>query len=961
MSRTRVILVLVVLLTCAFGALAQAAAPHAQPYPGISVAPNVPANALKMAPQGTAGAAGFFIDPIEAALAIGNRLVDVQADVTNDNAGNGADPGDSDADDGGWDWEITGATQHPAGASYENLYGPIARGLTEAAIFTGNARLGIGAGDVFAGISKDASGLYGTPLFRIWDGDIATAYVRWAGRTGNTALKDTIKARHDQELIVRGGAGGRARTVCLGRRGQGLAGMWPWDIQLLSNDSKALALAFPGSAAAYEAEVDSVSQVLMDDMNGLLGAGGWNPSSFAQNYHQHGITGALRVFDASQRTDDNALATAMRDTLVNGQLADGSWGISYGGGFFGQDLQATAYAVLALTEYAKRHNDAAAMHAASHGQQWLLGFVQADGVVDDGFGEYAETSAEVAQALLTGDDVTPVAPATCTTPAYACVAVPVAFNRTDPTPVRGYSLTLTLSSNLTLCGAGIVQGGYLNGIGGTNYQVLNPSPGVYTVDCAILGGNSGATGSGTLFTLNLAGAVSGTGTVTVNSVIVRDLDNAPVSAIPGAAATITIDNTAPVAIAGLAAAQVKSGNGTDGRTSITVSWPAVESGATVQVYRAPFGNYPEYDDAGGVVPSYPSVGTWTLAGEVTSGTTLADRPAARDFWYYVAFVKDACGNVGPVSNQTGGTLNYHLGDVHDGSADCAGNNLVSTEDISFLGAHYGAAVQAGFNCLDVGPTTNYSVNARPTTDNKVNFEDLMMFAINHGLVSAPQSALLPVAAASDELWLEGPAKVTAGGTFTVSLRLKGAGDLQGLSAQLGWDRGIAEPVSVEAGGLATTQNAVVFSSGAGNVDAALLGANRGFVGEGVLATVTFRALANGAPGVTLAKLDARNLGNQPVALAGMKPPTVTATWFAPAMPNPFRGTTTLSYALAQGGVVELTVYGVDGRKVATLASGVQEAGSYRLNWDGAGARPGLYYARLTTPQGRFTRTLVLTK
>ena len=79
------------------------------------------------------------------------------------------------------------------------------------------------------------------------------------------------------------------------------------------------------------------------------------------------------------------------------------------------------------------------------------------------------------------------------------------------------------------------------------------------------------------------------------------------------------------------------------------------------------------------------------------------------------------------------------------------------------------------------------------------------------------------------------------------------------------------------------------------------------------------------------------------------------------MPNPFRGTTTLSYALAKGGAVELAVYGVDGRKVATLASGVQEAGSYRLTWDGAGARPGLYYARLTTPEGRFTRTLVLTK
>jgi hypothetical protein len=57
------------------------------------------------------------------------------------------------------------------------------------------------------------------------------------------------------------------------------------------------------------------------------------------------------------------------------------------------------------------------------------------------------------------NNVAPVAPATCVTPTYACVQVPVNFNRTDPTPVRGYSVTLTLSSNLSLCGGGIEQGG----------------------------------------------------------------------------------------------------------------------------------------------------------------------------------------------------------------------------------------------------------------------------------------------------------------------------------------------------------------------------------------------------------------------------------------------------------------------------------------------------------------------
>ncbi len=966
--------ILLVLLACAFVTLAHAAPPRAVPYPGVPDASRAPADALRLAPLGATSTAGFFTDPVAAALAVGNRLVDLQADVTSDNAGNGADPGDSDADDGGWDWETTGATWHPAGASYENLYGPIGRGLADAAIFTGDVRLGIGTSDVFAGISKTGLGLLGTPYFRIWDGDVATAYIRWAGKTGNAALKDTIKVRHDTELLVRGGAGGRARTVCLGRRSQGLSGMWPWDIHMLSNDSKALALAFPGAAAAYEAEVDSVSQVLMDDMNGLLGPGGWNPSDFAQNYHQTGLAGALRVFDASQRTDDDALATAIRDTLVNGQLADGSWGLSYGGSFYGQDAQTTAYAVLALGEYAKRHDDPIAMHAAFLGQQWLLALPQASGVVDDGSGEYPEVSAEVVQALLTGDAVTPQPPATCITPALACVAVPVNFDRVDTTPVRGYSVTLTLGGGLALCGSGIVEGGYLSGVGPTQFgPVVSLGGGVYTVDCAILGGSAGATGSGTLFTLNLAGAVTGTGTVTVNSVTVRDVDNAPVAGIPGAAATITIDNTAPAAIANLAAAQVRTGNDGDGTTKVRLTFTAPADAAKVHLYRAGWGNYPEYDDVGGGVPAtpaYPPGGAWTLAATLTAPVAVFDdETTARDFWYYVAFVEDGCGNVSAVSNQTGGTLNYHLGDVHNSVADCAGNNVVDIADISFLGAHYGAVVPpgAGWNCLDVGPTTNYSVNARPTTDNKVNFEDLMMFAINHGQVSAPQG--VPAAGASpqvarDELWLEGPAKVAAGTTFAVSLRMRGAGDLQGISAQLGWDAAVAEPVSVVAGALATEQDGVVLSSGAGNVDVARLGANRGLAGEGVLATVTFRALANGAPAVVLAKLDARDLGNRPVELAGTKPVVPgapLATQFAPATPNPFRGSTVLSYALAKGGAVSLAVYSVDGRKVATLASGVQAAGNYRLSWDGAGVQPGLYYARLTTPEGRFTRTLVLTR
>ena len=148
--------------------------------------------------------------------------------------------------------------------------------------------------------------------------------------------------------------------------------------------------------------------------------------------------------------------------------------------------------------------------------------------------------------------------------------------------------------------------------------------------------------------------------------------------------------------------------------------------ADVKVYRAGFGNYPEYDDlpgAGSVpaTPAWPPPAPWALTGVTATGQF--DEVGNRDYWYFVAFATDSCGNVSPVSNKTGGTLNYHLGDVHDGFTDCQGNNLVNTSDISFLGAHYAItlAVSDPLGCLDVGPTTDNYIHGRPKTDSRVQF------------------------------------------------------------------------------------------------------------------------------------------------------------------------------------------------------------------------------------------------
>jgi cohesin domain-containing protein/flagellar hook capping protein FlgD len=578
--------------------------------------------------------------------------------------------------------------------------------------------------------------------------------------------------------------------------------------------------------------------------------------------------------------------------------------------------------------------------------------------------------------LSASTTVTPVA-STCITPTNPCVDVPVNIARSSTQGMRAFSVDVLLSSNLTLC-APTDEGSYLNSIGATQFQVLSNGGGSYTVDCSILGLPCGATAAtGTLFTLHVASSMlSGTGTVTVTAVTLRDCSNAGISGSPGPAASVDIDNTVPLPITALAAAQQTSGNDADGTTIVNVSWPAVGAGESVEIYRQGFGFYPEYDDAGGSAPSapsYPPPGTWILAGTVTGPTTLADETTVRDFYYYVAFVKDACGNVSGVSNETGGTLNYHLGDVEPLVGVVRGDNQVSTSDVSNLGFNYGItlAFNDPLNYLDVGPTTDFSVNGRPTTDNRVQFEDLLMFAINYGQVSAPAFAGRPaVPSGADALALDVPELPAVGQTFAVGVQLSSAGTVKGLSVQLGYDPAVVEPAGVEAGELLSTQHvpSLVLSSGPGDVDAVVLGNGVTITGSGEVARAQFRVKAKGDAAIRMVTMQARDKDNRALSLGVLSAPggaTLPAgTALGRATPNPFSSETTLELALRHEGEVSLDVYDLSGRHVSSVLRGVQPAGVRLVKWDGRGEggmrmAPGVYLLRLDADGMKFSRRVLL--
>lgn len=578
----------------------------------------------------------------------------------------------------------------------------------------------------------------------------------------------------------------------------------------------------------------------------------------------------------------------------------------------------------------------------------------------------------------------------CVTSASTCVTLPVTFNRNHVSFARGVSVTIQLSPELELCtgnpqtsitmvtGAGSWSDPFTNLI----HQIVDNGGGSYTIDRAILGTPCGPDHGGILFNVNVKPSAAVTteaiGTVTVTAVDVRDCANAVLPGIPGAAGEVAINLTTPAALTGLTAAQRKTGNDSDGTTKINLSWAAPTGDADfITIWRKGYGDYPEYNDGAGAVPAAPvdAGHGWTLVTTLpATSTACTDEPPVRDFWYYAAYVSDECGNTSPVSAITGGTLNYHLGDFSDGTTVGAGNNLVFGEDISALGSHYGVTLTPygdTRNYLDVGPTTDYSVDARPTTDNRVQFEDLMVFAMNYEQVSKIELPTIPAAANTIEV-VSGPTG-SVGSTFDVAVVLGANGKLQGLSVALAWDAAVVEPVGMEPGDLLAAYGgqALVLSPEPGTVDAALMGVrDKAIAGQGVLATVTFRVKAAGNAAVTLGNVVARDRDNRPLSMTGgadLPPVSLPSVSELRAnVPNPFNPSTEFSFVLAVEGPVSLRVYSVRGELVRTLVDQDLPAGPHSLTWNGLNDQgrqvaSGAYIVRFIAPDRTQSRHVTLLK
>ncbi len=572
-----------------------------------------------------------------------------------------------------------------------------------------------------------------------------------------------------------------------------------------------------------------------------------------------------------------------------------------------------------------------------------------------------------------------------------------------PPALRGYALTVAATPELSFDESDIADSGALSPLGDTYFDAYQNPDGSWTVAAAILGATPGLTAAADLFSITLHGAATGTGEVAITAFALRDLDNAPIAAYVTGSALITVDCDPPGPVADVTASP--------GFEKARVSWtlsPDDGAGdsdvAAYEVWRALWHDgtlgqsaYPEYDD---VQPYNPAArpasraaaaasgGVWELAGELPAGSPppFVDAHAApRGVYTYEVFARDAAGNHSPPApDGNDRATNYWLGDVVDTAPMPPHYSVVDVHDITVLGNAFGT-VHGGTNWnpeCDVGPTDDYSRVGIPTTDNRIDFEDLMVFAMNFATVTQTNKLGAPDAPAPAAPAAGPPPRLAwlaaEGGAWALHLREPCSG-LKGIRIQATLPAGAK--AAVAAGELLGRQTAPVFLRDAGgeglDIALAILGDGAGLDGSGELLRVLLPAsVADRAALPAGATVTARGLDNTDLAGVGdlVDAPAVPAAASAPpaavrldgAHPNPFNPRAEIAFALPAAARVELTIYALDGRRVATLLEAELPAGEHRTVWNGrdAAGQPaaaGAYICRLKAGDQLRTRKLILAK
>ena len=312
----------------------------------------------------------------------------------------------------------------------------------------------------------------------------------------------------------------------------------------------------------------------------------------------------------------------------------------------------------------------------------------------------------------------------------------------------------------------------------------------------------------------------------------------------------------------------------------------------------------------------------------------------------------------------------YLGDVATPTLLSTGDGKVDVHDLNAWTQSYWSGV-AGYTPgllyykakYDIGPTSTTTVYGMPTTDYKIQFEDLVIFAMSYGLSGNnlyPKVA--PVPTEPVEVTVGKP--IATGNETLVPIFISGAvQDLR--AASLSFSGSFGKLISAEKGDLLNsyTTPVMLMSRANGNnvfVDLSIVGADvNGLSEEGQLFVLRFEGKAN--VNVTTAEL--RNLANSPmlVKLNGNYKGIPTEFGLSQNYPNPFNPSTMISYQVPVAAMVQIAVFNSIGEKVGMLVNEVKEPGYYEVTWNASAMPSGVYFFRINASEFTAVKKMMLTK
>ena len=413
------------------------------------------------------------------------------------------------------------------------------------------------------------------------------------------------------------------------------------------------------------------------------------------------------------------------------------------------------------------------------------------------------------------------------------------------------------------------------------------------------------------------------------------------------------DTTDPDPVTGLSAQTTNNAN-----NSVVLSWTnPVTDVSQIQIWAKGFGDYPEYDDGTGSSPSIPadpdaapSAGWINIHNaNIQSYTwnTISSTPiTVRDFYYFAIYVEDLAGNYSSVESDS--ALCYWLGDTDsDGNVDAA--------DIAVLGSAFGTSHGEGSynNVVDVGPTTDMSRIARPTTDNVIDFEDLIVFAMNYGnTVNRGEG--------------EGGPEINP-----ISLVLTAYIEDGQLIAELelgdneGFVKGLRIPIifgadltveSVEQGDIWSDEDFFIYTDkdNVVEINGSALGNSAVIEGNGSVARITFNISGNNVD-IEFGEAIARTVENEEIEVICSGSTGIDIGEIIPATyqlhqnyPNPFDGRTEIKFDLPKPSHVRISVYNVKGQLVDVLVDKEFRPGYHSTYWSCNDLSAGIYFYIIET-------------